>query len=371
MRDSPGTRTFSRPRRALTGLLITTSVAGGSVALPWDAGQARAAGRSQPAFSAKGPRHGLKALSLTLKSRVRKRLKRAAVDGSVLPLTIRLRRSYEGGPGDDVVALSWDTAATPWPLAGTAPSPVQALTHLDGAATYQWDFAADTTGYTTAGTVETNLGGGVSMTGTGFPIGVPEGAGCTTLASLDATGMSLTSAGARFGTLNPFSGDVSGTLNLRTAIRTRAVACGGDPATAPTAVAATTAGDPPLPVAFSGRFTVSPALTADGRVRVGLLRIVDATDTPQRSTYGLIQACTDPLAADQCGRRAFPVRTKMVSMTAEVLMGDAMPAAPGDPPVPVAPAAAPAAATAAPASSSAPASTSTPALLSPGVQPGL
>jgi hypothetical protein len=347
-----------RPPGAWTSLLIATSVAGGSLVLPASGGAAGSTAAKRPAqrqaFVAKTP-------TLTLKSRVRTRLKRAAADGDVLPFTLRLRRPYEAGPGDDVVALSWDPSASPWPLAGTGPSSADASTRLDGSLTYQWDYAADTTGYSTAGTVETNVGGGIALTGSGFPIAAPEGSTCTTLASLDATGISLTSAGARFGTVNPFSGEVSGTLSLRTTIRTRAIPCGGDPATAPTAIARTTGADPPLPVAFSGRFTVSPAVTGDGRIRIGLLR-VDATETPQRSTFGLVHACVDPLAADGCDRRAFPVRTKLVSLTAEVLAGDVMPAAPADPPAPPAAPAAPAPAPVAPAPGPS-------ALLSPDVQP--
>jgi hypothetical protein len=346
MRDSPGTRTFTRPR-ALTSLLMATSVAGGCLVLP-AGGLAAAKPAKKQAFQ------GSTKVKLSLKSRVRVRLKRAQAAGDVLPLTLRLRRSYEGGPGDDVVAFDWDTGATPWPLAGTLPAPTEALTHLDGALSYQWDYSADTSGYATMGTVETNVGGGIALTGTGFPIAVPEGSTCTTLASLDATGISLTSAGARFGTLNPFTGEVSGTMSVRTAIRTRAVPCGGDPATAPTAVARTAAPDPPLPVAFTGRFSMSPSITADGRIRVGLLRVSDA-DIPQRTTFGLVHACADPLAADGCDRRAFPVRTRVVSLTAEVLMGDVLPAAPGDPPEP----------------SSATPSTTAPANLSPSVQPSV
>jgi hypothetical protein len=315
MRDSPGTRTFPPPYRALTGLLVAASVAGGCVVAP-----AVGDARTKP--------------TLTLKSSVMQRLKRAQAGGAVLPFTIRLRRTYEGGPGDDVVALAWDPSAVAWPLAGTAPVPGDAATHLDGAFSYQWDYAADTTGYATPGTVETNVGEGVAMTGTAFGIAAPEGTTCTTLAALDATGVSFTSAGARFGTVNPFSGEVSGTIALRTAIRSRAVPCGSDPATAPTAVARSDGDDPPLPVAFSGRFTVSPSVTGDGRVRLGVLRIADTTATPQRSTFGLLNVCADPAAADGCDRRAFPVRTKLVSMTADVLAGDAMPAAPGDPPEP-------------------------------------
>src|SRR4051794_1074736 len=257
MRDSPGSRPFTRRTATLASLLMATSVAGGSVVMP-DSAQAGAQRASQ---SFKRP-------SLTLKSRVRSKLRRAAAEGDVLPFTLRLRRPYEGGAGDDVVALAWDDAATPWPLDGTAPAPGEASTHLDGALTYEWDYSADTTGYATQGTVETNVGGGVSLTGTGFPIAATAGASCSALAALDATGVSFTPAGARFGMLNPFSGEVGGPLGRRTTTRPRAVPGGGAPAPAPTALARPAAPAPPLPVAFNGRFTMSPAITSDGRIRV-------------------------------------------------------------------------------------------------------
>ncbi|MDX6714085.1 MAG: hypothetical protein QOH30_643 [Baekduia sp.] len=304
---------------------------GGALVVP-AAGDARgkhgpgaAAGRAKERATLR--RQAAKTPTLTLRSSF---IHRAQVAGSVLPFTIRLRRAYEGGPGDDVVSLAWDPSAIPWPLAGTGPAPAAATTNLDGAVTYQWDYGADTSGYATLGTVETHIGGGVALTGTGFPIAAPEGATCTSLSSLAATGASFTAAGARFGTINPFSGEVSGTISLRTTIRTRATPCSG--ALSPeTAVATTTAADPPLPVAFTGRFTISPSVLADGRVRLGVLRIFDGPGTPQRSTFGLVHVCTDPTAADGCARQAFPVRTKVLSLTADVLAGDAMPAAPGIP----------------------------------------
>lgn len=303
------------PRTRWLGALAASLVACGGLTVPADA-----------ATESKRP-------TLTLKSNVKQRLKRAQQAGSVLPFTIRLRRSYEGGPGDDVLALAWDPAAVAWPVPGTAPALGAGgpATSLDGAFTSEWDYGADTSGYAIRGTVETREGGGVAMTGSGFPIAVADGA-CTTVAALDATGIALTSAGARFGAVNPFSGEVSGTLSLRTAVRTRATGCDG--AVGPTAVARAGADDPPLPVAFNGRLAISPSVTADGRVRIGILRIADTALTPQRSTFGLVHACADPGAADGCDRRAFPVRTKLRSLTAEVLAGSAMPAAPGDPPEP-------------------------------------
>lgn len=325
MREPPRSRTLGRSVPGSAVALAASLVACVGLTLP----AAAEAGRKTP--------------TLTLKSNVKKRLKRAADAGSVLPFTVRLRRSYEGGPGDDVLSLAWDPAAVAWPVMGTTPASGAGgsafpSAFLDGAFTSEWDYGADTSGYAVRGTVETREGGGVAMTGSGFPIAVADGA-CTTWAALDATGIALTSAGARFGTVNPFSGEVSGTLSLRTSVRSRAVPCGADPAdpALPTAVARTTDADPPLPVAFNGRLTISPSVTADGRVRIGVLRIADTPLTPQRSTFGLVHACADPGAPDGCDRRAFPVRTKLLSLTAEVLAGSAMPAAPGDPPEPGAP----------------------------------
>jgi hypothetical protein len=319
MREPPRSRTLGRSVPGPAVALAASLVACVGLTVPADASTAH------------------KRSTLTLKSSVKKRFKRAADAGTKLPFTIRLRRSYEGGPGDDVLALNWDPAAVSWPVMGTAPAlATPPTTTLDGAFTSEWDYGADTSGYAVRGTVETREGGGVALTGSGFPIAVADGA-CTTLMSLSAIGISLTSAGARFGTVNPFSGEVSGTLSLRTTVRSRAVGCDG--VASATAVARTTADDPPLPVAFNGRLTISPSITADGRVRVGILRIAGTALTPQRSTFGLIHACADPGGAgDGCGRRAFPVRTKLLSLTAEVLAGSAMPAAPGDPPEPAAPA---------------------------------
>lgn len=306
--------------------------------------------RLRPA-RAKLRRQGLKQPTLTLKSSF---IRRASAAGVVLPFTIRLRKPYEGGPGDDVLSMSWDTGVVPWPLDGTQPPSAPSTTHLDGAATYEWDYGADTTGYSELGTVETILGGGISMTGDGFPIAQQAGATCTSAQALDATGMALTSAGARFGIINPFSGEVTGTINLRTDIRTQITPCDGT--TPVTADAGTTSDDPPLPVAFTGHFTVSPGLSSDGRLRLGILTVDDAV-IPQRTTFGLIHACTDPSAPDGCASKAFPVRTKLLSLTAEVLAGDVLP-----PPPTI-----PGTSTGTPASTATPSSTGTPTSTAAGV----
>jgi hypothetical protein len=259
-------------------------------------------------------------------------LQRAQAVGSILPFTVRLRKPYEGGPGDDVLQFAWDAAAVPWPLAGTVPPTDPSTTNLDGAFTYEWDYGADVTGYAGQGAVESLVGGGIAITGSGFHIADADGA-CTTVKSLDATGITFKSAGIRFGTVNPFSGDVFGTINLRSSVRTRVTACDGT--VSPTTQLATTRpGDPPIPVAFYGKISVSPAVASDGKVRLGVLRIADAAPTPQRTTFAMIYACADPAAADGCGRQPFPMRVKFRSLVADVLAGDTMPAPAGDPPIP-------------------------------------
>jgi hypothetical protein len=259
-------------------------------------------------------------------------MQRAADAGSILPFTVRLRKPYEGGPGDDVLQFAWDAAAVPWPLAGTTPPAGPSTTNLDGAFTYEWDYGADVTGYAGQGAVETLAGGGVSISGSGFHIADADGP-CTTVKSLDATGITFKSAGIRFGTVNPFSGDVFGTINLRSSVRTRTTACDGT--VSPTTQLATTGpGDPPIPVAFYGKISISPAVSSDGKVRLAVLQIADAAPTPQRTTFAMIYACADPTAADGCGRQPFPMRVKLRSLVADVLAGDSMPAPAGDPPVP-------------------------------------
>jgi hypothetical protein len=357
MRDVPGLHHFRRlqpaaaPRGMGAACLLALVLATGLVPIagsPPTAGahapSSAAAGRASHArvaatrrrharvpFSRTRPRRAelrrqaLKRPTLTLKSSF---IQRAAAADLMLPFTLRLRRPYEGGPGDDVLQLAWDTGAVPWPLGGTVPPAAPAATNLDGGLTYEWDYGADTTGYSQAGTVETVIGGGISLTAGGFPIAQQDGEACTSMQSLASTGMALTSAGARFGIVNPFSGQVNGTINLRTAIRTEATPCDGS--TPASAVAETTGNEPPLPVAFTGRLTVSPGVSSDGRMRLGILRIDDTT-MPQRTTFGLIHVCTDPTAPDGCARQAFPVRTKLLSLTAEVLAGDVMPPPPAIP----------------------------------------
>jgi hypothetical protein len=327
MRDLLGSRPIRRlaPAHVLVACALAAGVAVPASAREPEASAARSSGAAKH-LRAQLRRAFVKKPRLALDKAF---LKRAQAAGAILPFTIRLRRPYEGGPGDDVVELAWDAGATTWPLPGTMPA-APANSGLGGALTYEWDYSADTTGYATLGTVETVIGNGISLTGTGFPIAVADpSATCDKAAALDATGVTFTSAGVRFGTVNPFSGQVNGTINLRTRVRTTVTPCGAGATPVSLPVAAAGTADPPLPLAFQGSFNISPSVASDGKVRLGLLKI--AVGSPQRSTFGLVKACTDAAAADGCGAQSFPVRTKVLSLNAEVLAGDVMPGPPGDP----------------------------------------
>jgi hypothetical protein len=257
--------------------------------------------------------------SLILNSKVRLRMQ---ATGARLPLTLRLRRPYEAFPGDDTLQLTFDDGAIPWPLPGTVkPAPV--TTSLDGSVTMEADYGADVSAYPELGTVETIFGGGISMTSTGFQVADQDPAGCTTAKSITVTAGAYSSSTPRFGILNPFSRKTYGTIDLRPTLRVVRTAC--DDSTTTWDVV-TGPSDRALPVAFEGDFRVSPGVASDGKIRWGVVTVNDAV-TPQRTTFGMVNACTDPAAPDGCDRKAFPVRTKLVSMVAEVLVGDAMPPA--------------------------------------------
>ena len=79
----------------------------------------------------------------------------------------------------------------------------------------------------------------------------------------------------------------------------------------------------PLTLSFDGEFKISPALTSDGRMRLGVIRVTDPS--AQRSNFGKLQACTG--VAD-CEQMTYPLRLKVRSFTADVLVGAGSPSLP-------------------------------------------
>jgi hypothetical protein len=131
------------------------------------------------------------------------------------------------------------------------------------------------------------------------------------------TQIAVTSAGPKYGLMNLFSGDFRGSLSLRMAFSGQSYSgCAvaptpTDPVDNSTAV--------PMPLRFQGTVRVSPAVTADGKMRLGVLN-VDNGMTPQTSTFAYVRACT---GSAPCAPMQFPARVKLLKLRAEVLLGDA------------------------------------------------
>ena len=322
-------------RLALTpiaiGLLSAAVFASGAAALP----------RSKsPAANTKQKHHRLTA---TERSRIRKQLasrlkrnptvalsrafmKQAAAVEFRLPLTARLRNSDgQGGylPADDQLEIDWDDSAFVWPLdPGIPPAPQTVL--LSGGFTMESVYnGGDTTGYGELGANEVVLGGAIDMTSDPFTIsdffgGCPDGPQLTT--APDAQ-VAISSAGPRYGVMNPFSQAIRGTLNLRMSF-----AAARRPDCASAAFATDSVDNSaalPMPLRFNGKLSVSPGITADGKLRFGKITIDDSV-TPQLTTFAFVRSCTGPLG--NCDPKSFPARLKLKKLTAEVLLGDVFPA---------------------------------------------
>jgi hypothetical protein len=239
-------------------------------------------------------------------------------------MSIRLSRSNGVGgyePSDDQLEITWDDSAFTWPLPSGAIAVPQTAT-LSGGFTMEAVFnGGETSGYGELGAMETILGGGIKMNASPFTISefaTPCGSG-PQLTTNPAAQVQLTSAGPRWGVMNLFSQTFSGTLSLRmTFAGSVAASCGATPTLTPTV---DNSSAPPDPVRVQGSFTLSPAITPDGKVRFGRITIDDSA-TPQLSTFGFVRSCTGTVT---CDPQQFPARLKVKTLTAEVLLGDVLP----------------------------------------------
>jgi hypothetical protein len=247
-------------------------------------------------------------------------LKEAVLVDFKLPMTVRLGRSNGLGgyePSDDQLEIDWDDSVVPWPLAGGSP-PGNQTTLLSGRFTLEASMSDDAGGYGELGAMETVQGANLAMTATPFAIS-EFSSPCLTSPQLTvppATAVDVGTTGPRFGLMNLFSQTIRGSLNLRMAFPAALTdACGGTTATTPVVDNSTA---PAMPVRFSGTFRMSPAITADGKIRFGRI-VVDDAVTPQLSTFSYIRSCVDVVT---CNAQLFPARLKLKKLTAEVLLGD-------------------------------------------------
>ena len=253
-------------------------------------------------------------------------LKKAQASEFRMPMSIRLRAADgQGGyvPMDDQIEIDWDDSVFQWPLTPTGIPAGPQTVYISGGFTAEASFAgADVSGYGDPGATELLLGGGLNLdtdpfTISEFATACPSG---PQLAVDPNSRVAIESAGTRYGLMNLFSQDFRGTLSLRMKPASSITAtCGGAPTTT-AALANTTA--PPMPLRFAGKFTISPAITPDGKMRFGKVSIDDSV-TAQLSTFAFVRACTDAAALD-CAPQQFPARIKVKKLTAEVLLGDAL-----------------------------------------------
>jgi hypothetical protein len=258
----------------------------------------------------------------------RRFLRRAALVEFRLPMSARLLAADgQGGwqPSDDELEITWDDSAFAWPLAPTGVlAPAQTLS-LSGRFTMESVFnGGDASGYGELGATETVFGTGIAFGSDPFTISefaaaCPDG---PQLQTDPNPAIQITSAGGRYGVMNLFSHEIRGTLALRmTFVSNIAAGCGVAPE--PTD-AVDNSSAPPIPVRFNGRFTISPALTSDGKMRFGKIAIDDAV-TPQLSTFGFVRSCTQAISVGPCDAKQFPARFKFKRLTADVLLGDVLP----------------------------------------------
>lgn len=258
-------------------------------------------------------------------------IRKAQILDFELPAVVRL--NGPGATSDDVVDVRYDTSVFPWPeidpTAGTAESQPSAdqQTTLNGSFGMQLNFGGTSDGYGVLGGVETTQGQFAAMTATGFDVSA-FGPTCSTSddpctgsatacppgdqPELAAGPITLTSAGMDSGLLELFAGRFRGTLRLRADFAgERRSAC------AAPGVTTLALDDPaPLPVSVDGDFKISPAITADGRLRLGK---ISATNTAiQRSNFALLHGCTSDTSCDE---QIFPLRLKVRRLTAELILG--------------------------------------------------
>jgi hypothetical protein len=261
-------------------------------------------------------------------------IRKAQLSDYELPLTIRLNAATDAtgtafAPSDDVLQLSPDTSTQAWPQPGDLAPGVSwaplapVTTTLSGGFTMQMSFNTDTSGYGAFGTVETRQGQASSLHGSAFGISDFNTA-CSTGPALrvkSGTSVAFTSAGTTYGFVNIINETAAGVLHLYADLTSeRAESC--DPvansyASTPEDASQAT----PIVVTYNGRFHLSPAITRDGRLRLGRIT-VDDTSTAQMASFGYVHSCT-AASTSTCNEAAFPYRVKLLNLTAEVLIGAA------------------------------------------------
>ena len=268
-------------------------------------------------------------------------LKRAQAADLNLPLTLRLKRSGQG-PVDDQIGVSWTSETFAWPLgyaelpAAADGTPPGGIIPIDGTSSLEAEFGNDTSGYVSPGVVEALTGGKVAFDSGTIAPAIPVSAYATALdnniplcntAQIQLSNVTFTTGRATQSLLHLFGGTARVTLHVVAGTTTQIVPKDADPPTTATCTTAFDAtpnayvpgpGSPIVPITFDATFKISPSVTADGKLRLGILSVPAGSVQP--TTFARMTMCVNE--ASPCGTAAFPARLKVLQMQAEVLVGD-------------------------------------------------
>lgn len=283
-------------------------------------------------------------------------LKRAALAGFKMPVTVRLRAKDAGNERTGTqIGITW--AATRAPFDGMlfpVPAAEQTL-QLDGAFPMIIDFGAGP-GYGGAGNLQARTGLGGQITADG-PLVAAELAGCAGTPPAFVEAATSTTSGApivatpavqTWVDLNPFSGYSDGYLDLKLSMRSRVLGAAATCATpgpsadydVPVSTAPSDPWNVPIRLRWSGSFRIAPSITADGAVRMGKITVDSATQ-PQDATTGNLWGCaadgavtgaglplstpctsSGPLVGEPVSPVPLPAALIVKSLSADVLLGD-------------------------------------------------
>jgi hypothetical protein len=248
-------------------------------------------------------------------------LKRASLFGVDLPVTFRLTPVVDqaGTPAavdDDTIQISLGSDPTTAPLpTGVAAGDVTST--VKGRIAGSLRFSQDPAGYGQIGAVELGFGQ-MDLTASGIDLVNDANPATCTLLSTNGP-ISIGDAPGSQGFVNLFGGTFS--IDLHTAFSftslTRSLCT--DPFT--TTALMDGVGRPPLPIRIDGAFRLSPALTADGRVRLGKLTAAGA----QHDSYVQVHTCTAAPPPSPCAPASdgvLPGRLLTTSFSAELLVGN-------------------------------------------------
>jgi hypothetical protein len=260
-----------------------------------------------------------------------------------LPLTLRLRRSDQG-PTDDALAVVWDSSTWAWPTgflqlqpAHDGDPPPGGVVPLDGRASVDADFGNDTSGYGAQGIVETTNGRRLQLTSTDemAPIPVTGLTTCVTgsapsvidptVPAVQLTRLNLVTGEGTSGLLSLFGGTARVSLHVRLATTTQSLDGNCSGTFGPSSEGnydqgpSTPTDDPVVPISFDATFRISPAIDADGKLRLGVLSL--PANQPQPTTFARISTCIKQ-TTNPCTVVRFPARLAMSQLNAEILVGD-------------------------------------------------